>query len=100
MPPKKNANGANTFDLDLEDSDPEPFVVKLGNREYELLDIAQVDYRVAADLVRSAAAGDLQQVVRAIVRPSDWDAFSKHSLTVRQLTALFTAYSKYYSLTV
>jgi len=88
--------------LDLNSIGPDkikPFSVRLGDRDYVLADIREIDYRVLTKARRIyVTTGDLEPCIEAMVLDEDREAFFANPMPTHILETLFTSYNEHYGI--
>jgi hypothetical protein len=89
------------FDLDALEHDgdvPDPFVVSVGGRDYELPNPKDIDFRDLVDGMRAFNAGDPLPIVEVLVDEDDRAEFFENKLPMWKLEKMFEQYYKHFGL--
>lgn len=99
MPPQdKPAPISLNLDTIEREGKPEPFVLVLGGKRYELVDPQESDYRDLLGAYRAYNAGDPETAIRLVVPEDKRDEFFANPLPNWKLAALFDSYNKHFGL--
>jgi hypothetical protein len=106
MSPRNAVNSAGhvrtsvALDLDeLEDEDArELFVLRLGGREYRMLDPHAADYRDLTPVLTALNRGDVQAGLSGLLSPDDVEAFWENRIPAFKLEALIRGWLDHYGL--
>lgn len=89
---------ADDVDLDLDALDREgavkPFAVKLGGRRYEFAAIADLDFRLATEIMTVST----EESLRMLLSDEDREPFFKNDLATFKCEQLFKSYLKHYAI--
>ena len=84
--------------LEREGGTPDPFVVKLGGREYLLVDPKERDYADVLRAQQEIAAGNTLQALELYVDPADRSAFFHNRLPGWKIDKLIEGYHQHFGL--